>query len=185
MRSLIILFTFFICHLKANTDTFYQEELAISVINKTMKTLKNKLQTALKSGDAVSAFKLCSLEAQDLTMINNTVNTSVKRISLRYRNSANKPSNKEELILKSFEKKYSSGVEFNNLVFKELTTNYKEKTFTYIKAIPTKSVCLNCHGNNIDSELLQEIKINYPDDKATGFNLGDIRGAFVVKHVFN
>ena len=101
MRNLIILFTFFICHLKANTDTNFQEELAIAVINKTMKSLKNKLQTALKSGDTVSAFKLCSIEAQDLTMINNTVNTSVKRISLRYRNPANKPSNKEELILKS------------------------------------------------------------------------------------
>ena len=118
-------------------------------------------------------------------MLNNTEKTSIRRISLKYRNPANKPTKKEELILKSFEEKLQSGAGFNDLVFKQTITNYKEKTFTYIKAIPVKEVCLNCHGDNVSKKVLKQIKINYPNDKAIGFNLGEIRGAFSVRHTFN
>ena len=185
MKILIILLSFFIFHLKSDTDSNYQEELIIEIINKTMKNLKNTLQTALKDGNIVEAIKICGSEAQDLTMLNNTEKTSIKRISLKYRNPANKPTKKEELILKSFEEKLQSGIEFNDLVFKQTITNYKEKTFTYIKAIPVKEVCLNCHGDNVSKKVLKQIKINYPNDKAIGFNLGEIRGAFSVRHTFN
>ncbi len=185
MKILIILLSLFIFHLKSDTDSNYQEELIIEIINKTMKNLKNTLQTALKDGNIVEAIKICSSQAQDLTMLNNTEKTSIKRISLKYRNPANKPTKKEELILKSFEEKLQSGIEFNDLVFKQTITNYKEKTFTYIKAIPVKEVCLNCHGDNVSKKVLKQIKINYPNDKAIGFNLGEIRGAFSVRHTFN
>ena len=185
MKILIILLSFFIFHLKSDTDSNYHEELVIEIINKTMKNLKNTLQAALKNGNIVEAIKICSSEAQDLTMLNNTEKTSIRRISLKYRNPANKPTKKEELILKSFEEKLQSGDGFNDLVFKQTITNYKEKTFTYIKAIPVKEVCLNCHGNDVSKKVLKQIKINYPDDNAIGFNLGDIRGAFSVKHTFD
>ena len=185
MKILIILLSFFIFHLKSDTDSNYHEELVIEIINKTMKNLKNTLQTALKDGNIVEAIKICGSEAQDLTMLNNTEKTSIKIISLKYRNPANKPTKKEELILKNFEEKLQSGVEFNDLVFKQTITNYKEKTFTYIKAIPVKEVCLNCHGDNVSKKVLKQIKINYPNDKAIGFNLGEIRGAFSVRHTFN
>ena len=185
MKILIILFCFFIFHIKSDADINYQEELVISTINKTMKDLKNRLQIALKDGDIVAALKICSAEAQYLTFLNNTEKTAIKRISLKYRNPANKPTKQEELILKSFEEKLQSGTKFNDLVFKEITTSYKVKTFTYIKAIPVKEVCLNCHGNDVSKKVLKQIKINYPDDNAIGFNLGDIRGAFSVKHTFD
>ena len=185
MKILIILLSFFIFHLKSDTDSNYHEELVIEIINTTMKNLKNTLQAALKNGNIVEAIKICSSQAQDLTMLNNTEKTSIKRISLKYRNPANKPTKKEELILKSFEEKLQSGSGFNDLVFKQTITNYKEKTFTYIKAIPVKEVCLNCHGGNVSKKVLKQIKINYPDDKAIGFNLGEIRGAFLVRHIFN
>ena len=49
------------------------------------------------------------------------------------RNPANKPTKQEELILKSFEEKLLAGANFNDLVFKQTTTNYKEKTIIQIK----------------------------------------------------
>ena len=39
---------------------------------------------------------MCSVEAQDLTVLHNTENTSIKRISLKYRNPTNKPTKQEE-----------------------------------------------------------------------------------------
>jgi len=71
------------------------------------------------------------------------------------------------------------------LVFKKTTNNSKEKTLIYIKAIPVKEVCLNCHGNNVSKEVLRQIKEYYPDDKAIGYQLGEIRGAFSVRHSIN
>ena len=185
MRLLIFLLYFFIFHLKSADVDNYQEELVVATINKTMKNLKNRLQIALKEGNIVAAIKICSSEAQDLTILNNTEKTTIKRISLKYRNPANKPNKKEELILKSFEERLQAGEGFKDLVFKQTTTNYKEKTLTYIKAIPTKEVCLNCHGKNINSKVLKQININYPNDKAIGFSLGEIRGAFAVRHTFD
>ena len=118
MRVLVIIFSFFIFQLKSNSDFNYQEELIIATINKTMKNLKNSLQVALKDGYIVKALKMCSVEAQDLTILHNTEKTSIKRISLKYRNPENKPTKQEELILKSFEEKLLAGANFNDLVFK-------------------------------------------------------------------
>ncbi len=35
-----------------------------------------------------------------------------------------------------------------------------------------------CHGEKISQELSAELNKLYPNDKATGFKKGDIRGAF-------
>ena len=56
-----------------------------------------------------------------------------------------------------------------------------DAAFTYVKAIPTGNLCVACHGSNIQPDLLAAIKALYPSDKATGFKVGDLRGAFVVK----
>jgi hypothetical protein len=54
------------------------------------------------------------------------------------------------------------------------------KTFRFMKAIPTAELCLACHGKDLAPEVAAEIAESYPDDQATGFALGDIRGAFTL-----
>ena len=49
-----------------------------------------------------------------------------------------------------------------------------------MKAIPTAPLCLQCHGEAIAPPVAEKITKLYPEDKATGFREGDIRGAFVV-----
>jgi hypothetical protein len=49
-----------------------------------------------------------------------------------------------------------------------------------MKAIPTGDVCLLCHGAQLAPGVSQVLTELYPEDKATGFSMGDIRGAFVV-----
>jgi len=50
-----------------------------------------------------------------------------------------------------------------------------------MKAIPIQPVCLACHGEKISPEVKAELDVQYPEDRARGFNLGDISGAFTVK----
>ena len=53
-------------------------------------------------------------------------------------------------------------------------------TFRYMKAIPMGAVpCLTCHGAP-EPALNAEILRLYPQDRATGFAPGDLRGAFTV-----
>jgi hypothetical protein len=49
-----------------------------------------------------------------------------------------------------------------------------------MKAIPTAAVCLVCHGETVEGALGEKIKALYPQDRATGYRLGDIRGAFTI-----
>jgi hypothetical protein len=52
-----------------------------------------------------------------------------------------------------------------------------------MKAIPVGQVCLTCHGSDIAPELRTEINTYYPEDMATGFELGELRGAFTITKV--
>ena len=53
--------------------------------------------------------------------------------------------------------------------------------FRCTKAIPTAAEpCLMCHGSGLDPALKAEIDRLYPDDQATGFKAGELRGAFTV-----
>ena len=51
----------------------------------------------------------------------------------------------------------------------------------YVEPIRTKGLCLQCHGNAIDSTVQVRLNELYPDDQATGFEEGDLRGMFWVK----
>ena len=43
-----------------------------------------------------------------------------------------------------------------------------------------QKLCLGCHGKSIAPEVKAKLAELYPEDKATGFSEGDLRGAFVV-----
>jgi len=41
--------------------------------------------------------------------------------------------------------------------------------------------CLKCHGEQLDPAVQARIKELYPDDKATGYKTGDLRGAVTIR----
>lgn len=52
----------------------------------------------------------------------------------------------------------------------------------YISAIPMQEKpCTVCHGTDIAPEIKAAIDAAYPDDRATGFAPGELRGAFLVE----
>lgn len=55
------------------------------------------------------------------------------------------------------------------------------ETFRYLRAIPTGPLCLSCHGTKIAPDVAAAIASAYPDDKATGFVAGELRGAFSIQ----
>lgn len=55
-------------------------------------------------------------------------------------------------------------------------------TFRYMKAIPMQGMCMTCHGGQelIPDNVKERLATLYPDDQATGFTPGSLRGAFTV-----
>ncbi|MFT6919058.1 MAG: hypothetical protein ACJA2G_001693 [Cognaticolwellia sp.] len=53
----------------------------------------------------------------------------------------------------------------------------------YMKAIPTGGLCLACHGSKLADDVSSKVNELYPNDQATGFKLGDIRGAFTLQKI--
>jgi hypothetical protein len=52
--------------------------------------------------------------------------------------------------------------------------------WTVIAPIPTQPLCLTCHGDpaTFSPELKEALAVHYPNDQATGFKAGDLRGVF-------
>ncbi len=146
------------------------------------KTLKGELQKAMKSGGSSEAIGVCNTKAPEITaQVSTEAGWDVGRTSLKLRNPDNQPDAWEQQVLESFETRKAAGEDPQKLDYAEILQTPEGKTFRYMKAIPTEAVCLICHGSEIDAKTEKELKNLYPEDQATGFSLGDIRGAFTLK----
>mgnify|MGYP003340573505 CR=1 FL=1 len=54
-----------------------------------------------------------------------------------------------------------------------------------MKAIPTAEICTTCHGVSLKPEVSARLQQLYPADQATGFAVGDLRGAFTLSERLN
>ena len=145
-------------------------------------SLKSKLKHTLQTGGPVEAISVCNLEAIKIsTEISKDFGWQVGRTSLKIRNPSNAPDDWERKILLSFEQQKASGVDSKNLEAYEIIKDEQGKWFRYMKAIPTAEVCLICHGETIAPPVQQKLISLYPNDHATGYKVGEIRGAFTIK----
>lgn len=145
-------------------------------------TLKAQLVAAIQAGGPQSAVGVCRTIAPAIAgQASRTHDMKVGRTALRVRNPANAPDAFERRVLDDFVRKIAAGADPATLEHAEITAEDGEKTFRYMRAIPTAAEpCLACHGKTIDPALKAEILRLYPGDQATGFAPGDLRGAFTV-----
>ena len=139
--------------------------------------LKQTLVNAIKNKGLVGALEQCNIEAPIISQDLSTKNLKVRRIASKNRNPENKATLEQEQVLKFFEQEISLGKSPKNL-YKVVKT---QDSMQYLKPIVMAKVCLACHGSNISGELKAKIKKLYPNDLATGFEEGSLRGAFLVE----
>lgn len=145
-------------------------------------TLKQELMQAMADGGPVNAIAVCSSKAQPITeKVAKDNHVKLSHVSLKNRNPKNEPNDWQKVILKSFEERLANGEEIQKLAYAKIVETEGQKQFRFMKAIPTQGLCLTCHGENLAPELSQKIKQLYPQDKATGYKVGEIRGAIVIQ----
>ncbi len=144
--------------------------------------LKEALQQAMQNGGPVSGIAVChDKAAQIATDLSQKQDLLLGRTSLKIRNPANAPDNWELAVLKQFEARKAQGEAVDKLeFFAVIDDDQGQKTFRYMKAIPTAALCLSCHGETLSPEVTAKLKELYPNDQARGFKEGDLRGAFTI-----
>ncbi|HRP69052.1 MAG TPA: DUF3365 domain-containing protein [Turneriella sp.] len=96
-----------------------------------------------------------------------------RRISEKNRNPNNRADAKQSVILAQWLKEGATPTLYRDGT--RVTTMHPIKI--------SMPMCLGCHGDaaTVDKKAIGEIKRLYPNDLATGYKLGDLRGAFVTE----
>ncbi|HPE60770.1 MAG TPA: DUF3365 domain-containing protein [Thiolinea sp.] len=141
-------------------------------------TLKGELQAAMKAGGPVEAIAVCNIRAPEIaSTVSAEKGLSIKRVSLKSRNpDTGVPNTWQQAVLEDFETRKAAGEAPDQLAYAEVV----DQEFRFMKAIPTERLCLTCHGTGLATDISTKISELYPEDKATGYQEGDLRGAFVV-----
>ena len=150
-------------------------------------TLKGELQQAMKSGGPVNALSVCNTKAPEIAAaVSAEKNLQVSRVSLKNRNPDMGKANAWQVrVLEDFENRKAGGETPMTLAYSEIVDNNGQQEFRFMKAIPTDKLCLTCHGASISPAIQTKLNELYPQDKATGYKEGDLRGAFVVVKSLN
>ncbi len=151
------------------------------VIRSFSEQLKAKLMAGMQKGGPIAAIQVCNTAAEEIAReVSEQNGWKISRTSLKFRNSNNAPDPWQEKVLNEFEKRKRDGEDVTKIDHFEIVSNNDQSLFRYMKAIPTGGLCLSCHGDDISPDITNKLDQLYPGDKARGFKVGDIRGAFSI-----
>lgn len=164
---------------RASEEALLQQ--ARSAADALFSRLLEKLNAEYQQGGAERGVQVCSQVAQALTQqVGREQGVQIRRVSLKNRNPRNAPDAWERQVLQRWERDLRDGKPITEVA--EWRTERGQRVFRYMRPIKIIApVCLECHGTQIKPEVLRLIRERYPNDKARGYQMGDLRGAFSVK----
>ncbi|MEO7013471.1 MAG: DUF3365 domain-containing protein [Dokdonella sp.] len=133
--------------------------------------LMKRLGESIAAGGPAAGIEVCANEAADITQsVAESNDVRIGRTSYKLRNPANSgpPWVAEVVRDRSTTRRYFSG---------------SEGTLAVATPIPLGQMCRQCHGPvaDISAEVKDALTRRYPQDMATGFEVGDVRGWFWVE----
>lgn len=143
-------------------------------------TLQQELQAAIAEGGPVQGIETCRIRAPEIADEQSNPDLRVGRTALRVRNPDNAPDDWERAVLADFQQRLADGADPGSLETWIKTEVEGRPTGRWMKAIPTQPLCLTCHGDTLEPDLAEAVRDAYPEDRATGFAVGELRGAFTV-----
>jgi hypothetical protein len=169
----------------AQSDSL-EENLAIGdqVSGELFGQLMSVLQTKIASDGAEAAIAYCRLEALPVTKevgLNFPQIKSLRRTAIRTRNPANKPDTTDRRVLEDWHRAWSPRSPPKPVML-EVDLEDGRREIRYYRPVLTMTTCLACHGSPADlsAGVKAALRRDYPEDEATGFAEGDLRGAIVV-----
>lgn len=148
---------------------------SISIV--AQKLLVSNLINAVSSKGEVHAIAFCSLKAMPLTdSLSHLYGCKIERLALKNRNPLNKLSTpQDEHAYRHFD-----SLNLINVTKTFLLAEDKDYNIYYKPINMAMPICSNCHGTNINPTSAEAIASLYPEDKATGFEQGRLRGMWKI-----
>jgi len=144
--------------------------------------LKAELVAAMSSEGPSAAVRVCNERAPEIAQaVSGETGMVVSRTALRLRNRENAPDGWEAEQLRIFEAALEGGADPAGLQAATIVETDGTRTFRWMAPIVMEGACATCHGPAVPEDLLAEIRTLYPEDEATGFEQGELRGAFSVR----
>jgi hypothetical protein len=174
--------------LAATTMSFAQDTAWVADARKVAGSVPPKLVAVLTAeiakGGPEGAIEVCREKAPALAKAaSEETGWAIRRVSLKNRNPRAVPDAWERAALEDFDRRAAAGEAPMTLEKAEVVTENGVQVRRYMRALPTQELCLNCHGavDRMKPAVVEKLKALYPDDKATGYAPGQIRGAMTIR----
>ena len=159
-------------HLKVNAERNFVKTAAQKV-GLFKAALGAELKAALTQGGAAHAIGVCADKAPAIAEKMSDERLSIRRVGTRVRNTkTNTPSSAMRAVLQTLTRE--KPVHVGMIDGKEAAVH---------ALFIDKPVCVSCHGDkaSMAPAVLSALAERYPDDAATGYAMGQLRGAVVVE----
>lgn len=146
-----------------------------SISTKMQHVLLQNVSEAIQKGGTEYAVDFCNVNAIPLTdSIVNDLNAYIQRLSDKNRNPDNAIQTQMDSI--AWEKIISEKTAF-------IQQNKSGEIFYYKPILVGMPTCIKCHGGKTDipESTKNRIAQRYPNDKAIGYRMGDLRGMWKIK----
>jgi len=150
------------------------------IAQRTFQTLSSNLAAALNEGGVPNAIEFCKIEAMPLTQqVSDEFGVQIRRATHKPRNPVNDADASETEVIEA----YQTAIRDSIPLAPSVTADGNWAVFRAPITI-ANDLCLKCHGgegSDISEADLVTIRNAYPDDRATGFTSGELRGIWVVR----
>ena len=173
--------------LQQTGNTSLSEEEKASYLEKgkaiaqaSFKALSSQLMKAMQTQGLEGAVTYCNVKALPITdSLSEAYQATISRTTLQPRNPANSPDEAEKALLEAYHATMASGGRPAPQV-----TTLEDGQVLFTAPIMLKGQCLQCHGT-VGQELPEQhytlIQQLYPEDQATGYSKGDLRGMWSIR----
>ena len=153
-------------------------EVGMSYALGTKKVLGANLMGTIQKEGVSSAVSFCNERAYPLTdSIAINFNARIKRVSDKPRNQNNQADEKELAHIATFKQ-----IVLENGKVKPIVEDKGDSVHFYAPIL-TNAMCLKCHGStktDVSLEVQNLLSEKYPDDKATGYGINEVRGIWSI-----
>lgn len=140
--------------------------------------LRTALQGAMAEGGPLAAIRVCNEDAPRIAAAAAARSgATVGRTSLKLRNLDNRPDAHERTVLEEFAAAVAADADGPPPA--RLDT-LEDGRVRFMSAIIVQPPCLACHGEALAPPVAEAIDALYPDDRARGYQVGELRGAFTI-----
>lgn len=171
----------FLLALFAGASAFASEDVALRKGRKAADALTldlhRRVLTALAESGPMGAISICAYQSQAISNdLAKKEGVEARRTSARLRNDANAPDAYEKEVLLRLDVLARSGSLPVEQI--EVLGRAGNRVYRYTKPIVVAERCLVCHGSpeQIPEGVRKYLESRYPEDRARGYRVGDLRG---------